>query len=69
MKYKLKMPKYPDKMSPVELKSIRSLKDFDDKYTAPAHGFKDAFDYYEKNSSLQFLPNIVTPVLLLSAKK
>ncbi len=67
-KYKLKMPKYPDKMSPEELKSIRSLKDFDDKYTAPAHGFKDAFDYYEKNSSLQFLPDIVTPVLILSAK-
>jgi len=67
-KYRLKMPKYPDKMSPEELKCIRSLKDFDDKYTAPAHGFKDAFDYYEKNSSLQFLPNIVTPVLLLCAK-
>jgi uncharacterized protein len=67
-KYKLKMPKHPDKMSPDELKTIRSLKDFDDRYTAPAHGFKDAFDYYEKNSSLQFLPDIVTPVLLLSAE-
>ncbi len=67
-KYKLKMPKYPDKMSPEELKSIRSLKDYDDKYTAPAHGFKNAFDYYEKNSSLQFLPKIVTPVLLLCAE-
>jgi uncharacterized protein len=67
-KYKLKMPKHPDRMSPEELKSIRSLKDFDDRYTAPAHGFKDAFDYYEKNSSLQFLPDIVTPVLLLSAE-
>lgn len=67
-KYKVKMPQHPDKMSLNELKSIRSLKDFDDKYTAPAHGFKDALDYYKENSSIQFLPNIVTPILLLNAE-
>ncbi len=41
---------------------------FDTLYTAPAHGFTDAMDYYKKSSSLQFLQNIKTPVLILNAK-
>ena len=36
-------------------------------YTAPAHGFKDAEDYYIKNSSKQFLAKITKPTLLLNA--
>ena len=36
-------------------------------YTSKAHGFKDALDYYEKSSSLQFLHNIKTPTLIINA--
>ncbi|NND12055.1 MAG: alpha/beta hydrolase, partial [Flavobacteriaceae bacterium] len=32
-----------------------------------AHGFKDALDYYEKSSSLTFIPEIKTPTLILNA--
>ncbi len=67
-KYQIKMELFPDKMSKAELKRITSLKAFDDIYTAPAHGFKDAFDYYEKNSSRQFLPNIDQSLLILNAQ-
>lgn len=67
-KYKLKMTKHPDKMSALEYDKIKTLKDFDDVYTSKAHGFKDAYDYYQKNSSNQFLPNIKVPVLILNAK-
>ena len=67
-KYKIKMSLFPDKMNTTELKKIKSLLDFDNIYTAPAHGFKDAYEYYEKNSSKQFLPNITVPVLILNAK-
>ena len=67
-KYKLKMKQYPDKMSATELKKVRTLKDFDDIYTSKAHGFKNAYDYYQKNSSKQFLPTIKIPVLILNAK-
>jgi len=31
------------------------------------HGFKDALDYYEKASCLQFLPNIKVPSLIINA--
>lgn len=67
-KYKLKMKSHPDKMTASDLNKIKTLIDFDDIYTSKAHGFKDAYDYYEKNSSNQFLPNIKIPTLLLNAK-
>ncbi|OAB80368.1 YheT family hydrolase [Cochleicola gelatinilyticus] len=66
-KYKRKMEHHPDKMTASELKQINSLLQFDTLYTAPAHGFKDAYDYYEKSSSLQYLNSITTPVLILNA--
>ncbi|MDC8005325.1 alpha/beta fold hydrolase [Aureisphaera galaxeae] len=66
-KCKQKMKRFPDRLDPSQFKAIKSLRDFDDIYTAPAHGFKDAMDYYEKNSSLYFLPNVRIPVLVLSA--
>ena len=66
-KYKRKMPFFPEKMNASEYKKVRTLLDFDNLYTAPAHGFKDAYDYYKKSSSLQFLPSIKHPVLILNA--
>ena len=66
-KYKNKMVRFPEEMNPTKLKNIKSLLDFDNIYTAPAHGFQDAYEYYQKNSSLQFLPQIKIPVLILNA--
>ncbi|MBS1977709.1 MAG: alpha/beta fold hydrolase [Bacteroidetes bacterium] len=50
------------------LDKINSLIEFDDRYTAPLHGFKDAVDYYQKCSSIHFLPRITVPTLLVNAK-
>jgi predicted alpha/beta-fold hydrolase len=47
---------------------ITTLKEFDDRYTAPLHGFKDAVTYYEACSSLYFLKEISVPTLVISAK-
>jgi len=66
-KYRQKIRQFPEKLSNKDLKLIKSLLDFDNIYTSRAHGFKDAYDYYKKNSSLQFLPQIKIPVLLLNA--
>lgn len=66
-KYRIKMRQFPEIANASDLKQINTLLDFDNIYTAPAHGFKDAFDYYEKNSCGQFLPNINIPILLLNA--
>lgn len=67
-KLKGKQQQFPDKISKADIKKIKTLKDFDDVYTSKANGFVDAMDYYEKCSSLQFLPNIKTPTLIINAK-
>ena len=66
-KLKPKLIQYPDKLSITDYKSIKTLIDFDHVYTSKAHGFKDAYDYYEKASCLQFLPNIKIPALIINA--
>ncbi len=67
-KYRKKMKQFPDQMSLEIYSKIHSLKDFDDVYTAPAHGFKDALDYYEKASSFKYLSSIKIPTFILNAK-
>jgi uncharacterized protein len=47
---------------------IKTLKDFDDAYTSQLHGFIDAEDYYERNSSLYFLDKINIPTLIINAQ-
>ena len=50
------------------LKNIKTLTDFDDYFTGPLHGFSDAEEYYEVNSSLYFLDRIKVPTLVLNAQ-
>jgi hypothetical protein len=58
---------FPDSISADDYTSIRTLKEFDDRYTAPIHGFSSADDYYARASSKQFLSSIATPTLLINA--
>lgn len=51
-----------------DYKSIRTLKDFDDKFTAPLNGFKDAMDYWGKCSSVKYISTTAIPTLILNAK-
>lgn len=45
----------------------KTMADFDDAVTAPLHGYRDADDYYARNSSGQFLPTIRVPTLVIRA--
>lgn len=66
-KLKEKAKQYPDKISNEMMRSIKTLLDFDNLYTAPAHGFIDADDYYTQNSCGQFLEGLKVPTLLVNA--
>ncbi len=46
----------------------KSFLDFDENFTAPVFGFKNALDYWTQSSSKQFLENIRIPTLLVNAK-
>lgn len=50
------------------LKKVKTLHEFDDYFTGPIHGFKDALDYYTQSSSLKFVANIKIPTLIVNAK-
>ena len=47
---------------------MKDFNDFDDRYTARLNGFKDADDYYKKESAINFLPDIKIPALIINAK-
>jgi hypothetical protein len=50
------------------IRGIRTIKDFDERVTAPLFGFDGAADYWRRNSSRAFLPGIARPTLIISAK-
>jgi predicted alpha/beta-fold hydrolase len=60
--------RYQDQLNVVGARRIRTFEEFDGRYTAPMHGFRDAEDYWSQSSSRQYLPAIVTPTLLLNAR-
>jgi predicted alpha/beta-fold hydrolase len=65
-KVKEKATRYPQ-LSTKELKDIHTFKTFDELYTAPLHGFKNAKEYWRLNSSRFFIPDIKLPTLLVTA--
>ncbi len=50
------------------LEGVRSLREFDDRFTARYFGFRDAADYYYTQSACRVLDAIRAPVLLVQAK-
>lgn len=67
-KIKAKMKVMPDAINDDNFYQIKNFKDFDDRYTAPIHGFKNAEDYWRKCSSKQFIPSIKIPTLIVNAQ-
>jgi len=63
-----KAKEHPEQIPVHFLKNIKTLSDFDDIYTGPLHGFSDAEEYYEINSSINFLKDIRIPTLVLNAQ-
>jgi len=63
-----KAQRFPGAIDVVRLAQARSLRDFDDAYTAPMHGFDDALDYWRRSSSKPWLPAIRVATLILNAR-
>ena len=51
----------------VDVARLKSFRRFDDRVTAPLHGFDGVDDYYGRSSSRQYLRDIQVPTLLLHA--
>ncbi|MFB6247151.1 MAG: YheT family hydrolase [Salinibacter sp.] len=66
-KIRRKADRHPDTVRPAALRHVRTLRDFDDAYTAPLNGFRDADTYYRTASSKPLLSAIAVPTLLVNA--
>jgi uncharacterized protein len=62
-----KSERHPGLFDPQAVRSARSLRDFDDVYTGPMHGFSGVEDYWRRASSKPWLGAISTPTLLVCA--
>jgi uncharacterized protein len=49
------------------VEQVRSVYEFDDRYTAPRNGFASALDYYARSSALPLIPRIMLPGLVVHA--
>ena len=66
-KLRLKAKLFPNQFLPESMFHAKTFYDFDDLYTSIIHDFEGADDFYKKSSSLQFIPNITIPTLLINA--
>ncbi len=51
-----------------DLAGLRSIRDIDERITAPAFGFRDAAHYYETQSAARYLDRIRVPALVIQAQ-
>jgi uncharacterized protein len=58
--------RFPD-LGPPRLEGVKTLYDFDDRYTAPRNGFGSADEYYRRCSLLTALARIRVPGLIVHA--
>jgi len=62
-----KLSQHPGLFDGERLMAARDLYEFDDIFTAPLHGFRDAQDYYARASAKPHLHRIRIPALVLNA--
>ena len=63
-----KLARHPGLFNREALLAARTLHDFDDIFTAPLHGFRDADDYWRRGSAKPHLARIRIPALVLNAR-
>jgi predicted alpha/beta-fold hydrolase len=58
----------PDLFDIRKLASVRTVREFDEVYTAPYFGFRSANDYYHRASALRIVDRIAVPALVITAE-
>jgi predicted alpha/beta-fold hydrolase len=58
---------FPDAYAVESLARVWTVRQFDEAYTAPHHGFRDAADYYHRASAMRVAHRIRVPALVVTA--
>jgi predicted alpha/beta-fold hydrolase len=59
---------FPGRFAIDRLDTIRTVREFDEVYTAPHFGFKNASDYYHRASAMRVIDRIRVPALIITAE-
>jgi predicted alpha/beta-fold hydrolase len=59
---------FPGDFSLEPLGRVWTVRQFDEAYTAPHHGFAGATDYYHRASAMRVIDRIAVPALILTAE-
>jgi predicted alpha/beta-fold hydrolase len=62
-----KAQRFPGRYDLTDLRKVRTIYEFDDRFTAPSFGFGDAENYYRTASAMPLLPQVTTPTLMVQA--
>ena len=63
-----KLARFPQLFDAQALRQSKTLREFDDVFTAPVHGFRDAGDYWRRASAKPLLGGIRVPTLMINAR-
>ncbi len=55
IKLSQKADRFPDRLSMNRLGDVRQWRDFDDFFSAPVNGYRDAGDFYQQASAVNFM--------------
>ena len=62
-----KARRFPDRLQIDRSRLPRNFYEYDEIFTAPVHGFANAAEYWDRSSSIHYLPEIKRPTLLVNA--
>lgn len=65
---RLKQKLFPDVYDLSKLRRIRTIREFDEEFTALANGFANAGDYYYQASSIRVVSGVRLPTLIIHAR-
>jgi len=63
-----KARRFPGLTDPLRINRLKTLREFDDLYTAPMHGYRNALHYWTEAASKPALATIEVPTLVLNAR-
>jgi uncharacterized protein len=64
----LKLRQHPGWVDPAVIPAATTFAAFDDRITAPVHGFRSAEDYWTRSSAGRYLAGVRRPLLAIAAK-
>jgi len=67
-KIEAKAARFPEVVDLSKFSRIKEWRDFDDFYSAPINGYRDAEDFYQQASAKNFMAGTDRPILLVNAQ-